>query len=60
MKGKEWGQEGRSVLWRVGAAAREAPVALELQCAACGSGVSSSPAEHSQGQEGVFPALHLP
>ena len=23
-----------------------APMALELQCAACGSGVSSSPAEH--------------
>lgn len=25
MKGKEWGQVGRSVLWRVGAGAGEGP-----------------------------------
>ena len=33
---------------------------LELQCAACGSGSALALQSISQGQEGVFPALHRP
>lgn len=60
VKGKEWGQEGRMVLWRVGAGAGEGPHGTRAAMRCLRQWVSSSPAEHKSGPRRGLPSSPPP